>query len=102
MSKTLPTCYAVYYRKMADRARDLGYAVTLHGSLLRDADMVAIPWTDKAVDPNELAEAMLEVVGGYLEPLPGRKPHGRIARTIQLGAGHYIDLSIMPRSKETT
>ena len=62
MSKTLPTCYAVYYRKMADRARDLGYAVTLHGSLLRDADMVAIPWTDKAVDPNELAEAMLEVV----------------------------------------
>lgn len=98
MSRSLPVCFAVYYRKMADRARDLGYALTLHGSLLRDADMVAIPWTASAVDPSVLAEELVTVTGGYLETVTVDKPHGRIARTIQLGAGHYIDLSIMPRS----
>jgi len=26
------------------------------------------------------------------------KPHGRLAWTIPLGHGHYVDLSVMPRA----
>jgi hypothetical protein len=97
MSKSLPTCYAVYYRKMSEKARDLGYGLALHGSLLRDADMIAVPWNDRAASPEELAQAMVEVTGGYLETVITQKPHGRIGRVIQLGSGTYIDLGIMPR-----
>ena len=97
MSKALPVCYAVYYRKMADKARDLGYALTLHGSLLRDADMVAIPWSESAVDPETLLSQLVEVTGGYPQETPTEKPHGRKAWVIQLGAHNYIDLSVMPR-----
>jgi len=82
---------------MSERARELGYGLALHGSLLRDADMIAVPWNERAVSPEELAAAMVEVTGGYLEPRVTEKPHGRIARVIQLGAHQYIDLSIMPR-----
>jgi hypothetical protein len=30
-------------------ARSLGYALTVHGSLVRDIDLVAVPWTSDAV-----------------------------------------------------
>lgn len=90
-------------------AREHGYAIGVHGSLRRDIDLIAAPWTEEAGDPLALALAIEEAVGGYIDNLPGNesagevrrypmaKPHGRVAWSIHLGGGSYIDLSVLPR-----
>ena len=88
------------YPELAAVARDLGYALTLHGSLQRDLDVVAVPWREDAVPTLDLVRALGEVFD--LEPnhsidQPEIKPHGRLAWTLPLWWGAYIDLSVMPR-----
>lgn len=97
------------------RARELGYAIGIHGSLARDIDLIAVPWTVEAVDAATLAEA-LRVAAETVCPVafnrdaegaanpayfhdgsPGAKPHGRRVWSFHLGGGPYIDLSVMPR-----
>lgn len=106
--------YEALIEPLREKARELGYALTVHGSLKRDIDLVAIPWTDQAVPARTLAEAIREtahVVNGaalmreddpwHREGCPGLKPHGRLVWTFHLGGGPYIDLSVMPRKIET-
>ena len=81
-------------------AREYGYAIAVHGSLQRDLDLIAVPWSDVASDAEELVQAICHTTGGFI--LEGQddatpKPHGRLAYNIHLGAGLYIDLSVMPR-----
>ena len=95
------------------KAMELGYAIGVHGTLKRDIDLIACPWTCEAVDARTLAEALFAVAAehnqgtAFLKPLeddgyfwagcPGKKPHGRLCWSIHLGGGPYIDLSVMPR-----
>jgi hypothetical protein len=99
--KTRPVIYAVFYGAMARVARRHGYALALHGSLLRDCDLVAIPWTKKASRPVVLVKALVDRVGGYVPPHEGvgLKPHGRLTWVIHVGGGAYLDLSVMPRGR---
>lgn len=106
---------AIYYlNHVLPKARDIasgfGYALAVHGSMSRDLDLVAIPWTDDAKSAEDLVEAIRAgfngvikndpnaPVGDYINRNPKPKPHGRLAWSIYLGAGPYIDLSVMPRS----
>jgi len=91
-----------------------GYALTVHGSLERDIDLVAVPWTVGAVDQGAVVRAFVaEVrrVNGWanvadnvvdVDPYdfskrcPEPKPHGRLGWSIHLGGGPYVDLSVMP------
>lgn len=90
------------YRKHIDAIRDtaakLGYAIGEHGSLARDIDLIAVPWTEQAAPATELVEAIVKAIKGY-RPVqkPSRKPHGRRAWSIHLGGGPYVDLSVVPR-----
>lgn len=94
--------------------REVGYAIAVHGSLARDLDIVAIPWTDEAESAERLVLHLTAAVDGRLrngarkledgtwEPAPASapatKPHGRLAWSIHLGSdGLYIDVSVMPR-----
>lgn len=84
-------------------ARGCGYAITVHGSLQRDIDLVAIPWTAGAFEPDELLDRLIGVIAGVLgraTPMNewSDKPHGRKARTIITCGDAEIDLSIMPRA----
>ncbi len=91
-------------------ARGCGYALTVHGSLARDIDLVAIPWTSTADKPELLVQRLCGALSAFL----GRainlraddwaeKPHGRRALTIILpGNCPEIDLSIMPRVEKET
>ena len=91
-------------------ARGCGYALAVHGSLARDIDLIAIPWTDHCDRP----ELLVERLCGALSALVGRalrlgggdwadKPHGRRALTIILGGiCPEIDLSIMPQIEKET
>lgn len=97
--------YAATIHQLRARARQLGYALGVHGSLKRDIDLIAAPWTEEAVEPATLAEelrAEAERVVGFAvfgpdDSFPRHKPHGRLCWTIHFN-GTYIDLSILPRS----
>ena len=86
-------------------AKDKGYAITVHGSLSRDIDLVAIPWREHNVaDPDHLVAMLCGAVAG----VSGRcnhqrdwtdKPHGRRATILLVWCGESsanIDLSVMP------
>jgi hypothetical protein len=85
-------------------ARRLGYALAIHGSVNRDMDLIAVPWTEKAVSGQELINAFEAEL--HLEPYAmtntPNKPHGRWAHLLALDAGLYIDISVMPRLPQPT
>lgn len=110
--------FAKLIEPLREKARELGYAIGVHGTLKRDIDLIACPWTSGAVAAEELAEALrvvAEGVTGWAKPhplevdehfkrgMPHVKPHGRLAWSFHLtekfqgGGGPYIDLSVMPR-----
>lgn len=100
---TAVTHYAALYPGLREAARKVGWALALHGSLRRDLDLVAIPWTEEAAPAGALLEVLVEASGGFQIGNShaghiAKRPHGRHAVTISLGgSGGYIDLSIMPR-----
>lgn len=90
--------YACLYPELAEIARKHGYAMAVHGSLVRDFDIICIPWTDEATDPEIIIQAILDKFAirriGELTPMK----HGRVAQTIILKFGEAaLDLSFMPR-----
>ena len=97
--------YVMAYTKLERIAWRHGYALALHGSMARDLDLIAVPWTEDADEPKKLLESFRRFIvteanvnlkiGGATD-----KPHGRKAYAIPVGhAGHYLDVSIMPRVK---
>ena len=110
-----------YFKKLigplTERAKELGYTLSVHGSLKRDIDLIACPWTLDAEHPFILARELrlaAEKITGYAKPLmrerndwfelgqPGSKPHGRLCWSFYLDQrrtpnGPYVDLSVMPR-----
>ncbi len=100
---------------MRTRAAACGYAIAVHGSLARDIDLIAVPWVEQAVPPMEFVAAMIEIINevngcayvrndenadpfDFTRRNPQLKPHGRLAWSIHLGGGPYIDLSVMPHA----
>lgn len=86
-------------------ARQFGYAVGVHGTLARDIDLIAVPWTDSAVDPQLLVDAIAGLVRAFNDGFvkvdddcPRDKPHGRRCWSIHGHGGFYVDLSVMPRT----
>lgn len=85
--------------------RHVGYAVGVHGSRVRDVDLVAVPWTaETAYTPSMLAEDIARALPGVIKGPWEKKPHGRVAIVIlpRIRYGFdtwYIDLSVMPRRR---
>ncbi len=97
---------------LREKARELGYALAVHGSLVRDIDLIAVPWISGAVQPYVLAEALRVVAAehgpcgvAFLDPhergryflkgCPEGKPHGRLVWCFHLGGGPYLDISVI-------
>lgn len=100
--------YVMAYTKLDRIAWRHGYALALHGSMARDLDLVAVPWTDDADSAEKLLGAFIRFIvskgdisyGKAKEYRATVKPHGRKAYSLPIGyEGHYIDLSIMPCRK---
>ncbi len=115
--------FACLYPGLCDVARANGYALAIHGTLVDDMDIIAIPWTDKAIEAGELKDLLIAHIGavGYGDSLrlfgipedqvtqilarkeqrildeAELKPHGRLAWNLYMIAGTKIDLSVMPR-----
>lgn len=102
---TLAPAYASYYPVLCEVARELGYCLAVHGTMARDLDLVAVPWTDGAATAEELVEAVWKRVAWMstkdkVVDGPEAKPHGRRAWCIPMMGGAYVDLSVTPRSGE--
>lgn len=108
--RTTAPAYAWMLPSIVAIARANGYAIGIHGSISRDLDLIAAPWVEEAAHPTMLARAVRDAVGGSFInpdlmpeahfPNPGPKPHGRLAFSIYLPGGFYIDLSVMPPVRE--
>ena len=97
--------YLISYPLLRRIAREQGYALALHGSLARDFDLVAIPWTDEATDADALVRAICEQTD-LTDTGRGAtdKPHGRRCFTLKgvTGMPHgWVDLSVMPLASPT-
>jgi hypothetical protein len=98
-----PAVYAALYPLLTDVANKLGYALAIHGSLMHDMDLVAVPWVSDAASQAELVAAFLaSLEGSFVHEVgkAGKKPHGRTAYTLFLDNGAYIDLSVMSRASD--
>lgn len=92
-----------FYLSLLPRIKKLarlhGYAIGLHGSLERDLDLIAVAWTERACEPQQFVEAVIDAVRTiYTRPNDNEarpKPHGRLAWSIVVGPGRYIDLSVI-------
>jgi hypothetical protein len=107
--------YALLLPELMKAGREVGYTIAVHGSLARDLDLVAIPWTEDAVSAERLILHLLPAVDGVIrnggrkkegtdewERVPGsepvKKPHGRLGWVIYVGReSMYLDVSVMPR-----
>lgn len=89
---------------MRTAAKDLGYALTVHGSLARDIDIVAIPWTEHPKSSQFLVDRLTAVISGITGRCNSRsgwtdKPQGRKAKLILVWVNQNtvdIDLSVIP------
>jgi len=93
-----PVYAAALYPELAARFRRHGYALAVHGSLRRDFDVIAIPWTYFPSKPEDvIKEITTDWAIECISKSPGIKHHGRRAYTLVVGFGHCaIDLSFMP------
>ena len=96
-NKWMPVMYANYYGILKDIAEEHGYALAVHGTLDRDLDLIAVPWTEDASSPSVLIEAFCKSLGSQSVSTFEQKPHGRAAYSIITGGGGYIDISVMPK-----
>jgi hypothetical protein len=79
-------------------AREIGYAVGVHGTLERDLDIILAPWTEEALKYNyrEVMEYIAKGMNAKLIEVE-LKPLGRRAGTIQIDGWYKaIDISVAP------
>lgn len=91
--------------RIRELAHEVGYAIGVHGTLERDLDLIAAPWTEDAIGNYELMQHIANglVVNGHAARIveTERKPLGRYAATIQMNGWYkQIDLSVCPALKQ--
>lgn len=97
-----PTMYAHRVHELQTICASNGYALALHGSMQRDLDAVAVPWTDRATSAETLVACICGGMGLSIGPgSPADKPHGRRVWTLMLWEWGFVDLSVMPLLRES-
>jgi hypothetical protein len=94
----MPALYSHRLHDIQACARPLGYAIAIHGSMQRDLDVLAVPWTDFAVTADELVQSLCDALGCKLSGEVGLMPHGRRAYTLLMAGACFMDLSVTPHS----
>lgn len=108
---SLVCIYSQILPRIRSAAKDLGYAIAIHGTMNRDFDLLAVPWTENASDAISLVKMIAETVSGYIigekvnesgqiSEEPTKQPHGRLSWNICWGGKPFIDLSVMPRKEQ--
>lgn len=97
-----PVYCAAMYPELAEIFRKHGYALTVHGSLQRDLDLIAIPWVEVVSEPQAVLDEVLSTFAVNTVGVAGHMPHGRTVYTIAVGFGTCaFDIGFMPAIKES-
>jgi hypothetical protein len=97
--------YAAMWQDLRSAALDCGWALALHGSLNRDMDIMAMPWTEAAKSADDMIAALKNCFsddpnkGEKVQPKQG--PNGRLIYSISIWADFYLDVSVMSREDQT-
>ena len=92
------------FPKIREVAAQCGWAIGVHGSVVNDLDLMAMPWVEEHTTADNLAECIASVVTTpefYREPIKDNKskPNNRVVYTIFAG-GTYIDLNMINNGKD--
>ena len=88
--------------KIREVAAKCGWAVAIHGSVVHDLDLMAMPWVKNHVPADNLAACIASVVcSDWREPFKNDtdKPNNRVVYTI-FAATSYIDLNVIKEPEE--
>jgi hypothetical protein len=107
-----PGLYSFFYDRLKEIARSHGYNLVVHGSMNRDLDLIALPWSKPLSDPEIMISEMASYLGGEVLNQTTKQlncfPHGRIGYVIELARQilwtgervtdkqYYLDISVMP------
>lgn len=107
--RSLVCVYAQLLPVIRAAAKEMGYAIAVHGTMQRDLDLLAVPWVEDAKSPRELVEMVAMAVDGFVigdvhdrgkvSQEPTVQPHGRLSWNICWGGNPFIDLSVIPPGK---
>lgn len=103
--KWMPAMYVAYFGILQQIVNKHGYALCVHGSVMRDFDLVVVPFEEK-VSPHEVVlDDIRTMVGlentqieGYR--MVGLEPHGRLCYAVECGGGGYFDISFTPTMQQ--
>ena len=95
--------YACMYEDIRQCAMDCGWAVSLHGSLTSDMDIMAIPWVENAVTFKEMIDRLSKLfkdndMSSQYVISYNEKPHNRVVATIPIWSDFYLDISTINTS----
>ena len=85
---------------LREAASECGWAIAIHGSVVHDLDLMAMPWREDHCTADNLASVLQSILNNppqfVREPVKyvGEKPNGRVVYTI-FGSGTYIDLNVI-------
>ena len=103
--KWMPIMYVNYFGLLQQIAVSHGYALCVHGSVVRDFDLIFVPF-DVIVSPHEkVLKDIKQKIGNdkstkEIFDKVGHEPHGRTCYTIECGGGGYFDISFTPSMQE--
>jgi hypothetical protein len=55
-----PKTQSLKLPRIRTAAKELGYAIALHGTLTRDLDLLAVPWIEDAAEPMALVKVIAD------------------------------------------
>lgn len=90
--------YVAIYPELCELFRSHGFALSIHGSLAKDFDLIAVPWAESVSSPETVLQSLESEFG--MKSVHGavatQKNHGRKCYTVIMGCGTcYIDLSFV-------
>ena len=103
--KWMPAMYVAYFGIIEEIVNAHGYILCIHGSVVRDFDLVAVPFDFEVKPHKEVLDAIKKAIGttesnNDLFNNIGYEPHGRKCYTIECGAGGYFDISFTPSMQD--
>lgn len=99
-----PAFFASMYEDIRNCAMSWGWAVALHGSLMNDMDIMAMPWTEETIKFEELVDKISKLfddnsLAENYTITYDEKPHHRVVATIPIWADFYLDISTIDTRK---
>ena len=103
--KWMPSMYVTYFGILQGIFSKHGYILYAHDSVVKDFDLVAVPFHDD-ISTHEVVLDEVKSMIGLDKPtmenfrMTGMEAHGRMCYAIECGGGGYFDISFTPTLKD--